>query len=149
MTNTPIEKPTPVVPACAPTEPFIDKAEVGKRLGMRPRTIDDWMERGLLPFYKLGRSVRFKWSEVEAHLADVKGHGSTSAVAIQCTLEARLTGLASVVVKEQADNNHQAIDGAVRKLQRSVGSEISKHDPRRHHVQPGTRPADDADEEPA
>ena len=36
---------------------------------MRPRTIDDWMKRGLLPYYKVGRSVRFKWSEVEAHLA--------------------------------------------------------------------------------
>jgi len=51
-----------------PFEEFIDKPEVGKRLAMRPRTIDDWMRRGLLPFYKVGRSVRFKWSEVEAHL---------------------------------------------------------------------------------
>lgn len=50
-------------------EPFIDKGEVGRRTQMRPRTIDDWMKRGLLPYYKLGRSVRFKWSEVEAHLA--------------------------------------------------------------------------------
>ena len=50
-------------------EPFIDKGEAGKRLAMRPRTIDDWMKRGLLPYYKVGRSVRFKWSEVEAHLA--------------------------------------------------------------------------------
>ena len=83
---------------------------------------------------------------VEAHLADVKGHGSTGAVAIQCTLEARLTGLSPVVVKEQADNNHQAIEGAVRKLQRSVGTEISKHDPRRHHAQPGAIAADDAEE---
>ena len=49
-------------------EEFIDKPEVGKRLGMRPRTVDDWMKRGLLPYYKVGRSVRFKWSEIEAHL---------------------------------------------------------------------------------
>ncbi len=49
-------------------EPFVNKAEVGQRLGMRPRTIDEWMTRGLLPYYKLGRSVRFKWSEVERHL---------------------------------------------------------------------------------
>lgn len=51
-------------------EPFIDKPEVGRRTGMRPRTIDDWMKRGFLPYYKLGRSVRFKWSEVEARLRE-------------------------------------------------------------------------------
>ena len=56
-------------PLSSTAEPFIEKPEVGKRLGMRPRTIDDWMKRGLLPYYKVGRSVRFKWSEVEAHLA--------------------------------------------------------------------------------
>ena len=52
-----------------PFEPYIDKGEVGRRTQMRPRTINDWMKRGLLPYYKVGRSVRFKWSEVEAHLA--------------------------------------------------------------------------------
>ena len=50
-------------------EPFIDKAEVGRRLGMRPRTVDDWIKRGILVHYKLNRSVRFRWSEIEAHLA--------------------------------------------------------------------------------
>ena len=50
-------------------ETFIDKQEVSKRLRMRPRTVDAWMRRGLLPYYKLGRVVRFKWSEVEVHLS--------------------------------------------------------------------------------
>jgi len=49
-------------------EDFIDKLEVSRRLRMRPRTVDAWMRRGLLPYYKLGRVVRFKWSEVDAHL---------------------------------------------------------------------------------
>ena len=60
---------SPALAACPVAEPFIDKPEGGKRLGMRPRTVDDWMKRGLLPYYKVGRSVRFKWSDVEAHLA--------------------------------------------------------------------------------
>ena len=65
-TNTP----TDAAPGNGPTfEPYIDKREVGRRTQMRPRTIDDWMQRGLLPYYKVGRSVRFKWSEVETHLA--------------------------------------------------------------------------------
>ena len=51
-----------------PFEAFIDKSEVGRRLQMRPRTIDDWMTRGLLPYYKVNRSVRFLWSEVQEHL---------------------------------------------------------------------------------
>lgn len=69
MNNTVIESPSQGVPVSAPVEPFIDKLEVGKRLGMRPRTVDDWMSRGLLPYYKVGRSVRFKWSDVESHLS--------------------------------------------------------------------------------
>jgi len=49
-------------------EGFINKAEVARRLNKRVRTIDNWMKRGILPYYKLGRSVVFKWSEVEKHL---------------------------------------------------------------------------------
>jgi excisionase family DNA binding protein len=36
---------------------------------VRPRTVERWMKQGRLPYYKLGRAVRFKWSEVVAHLA--------------------------------------------------------------------------------
>ena len=53
----------------AAAEPFIDKAEVAGRLGKKPRTVDAWMKRGILPFYKVGHSVMFRWSEVQDHLA--------------------------------------------------------------------------------
>jgi excisionase family DNA binding protein len=52
-----------------PFEEFIGKAEVAKRLGLRPRTVDDWMKRGFLPYYKPGHFVRFRWSEVQSSLA--------------------------------------------------------------------------------
>jgi excisionase family DNA binding protein len=52
-------------------EPFINKPEVARRLGKRVRTIDNWMQEGLLPYYKIGRSVAFKWSEVEVQLKQV------------------------------------------------------------------------------
>ena len=52
------------------TEPFIDKPEVARRLNKEVRTIDNWMKRGILPYYKISRSVSFKWSEVEACLRD-------------------------------------------------------------------------------
>lgn len=51
------------------TEHFINKAEVARRLNKTLRTVDNWMARGILPYYKIGRSVEFKWSEVESHLA--------------------------------------------------------------------------------
>ena len=53
----------------APPEGFIGKAEIAQRLNKTLRTVDNWMQRGILPYYKIGRSVEFKWSEVEAHLA--------------------------------------------------------------------------------
>ena len=51
-------------------EEFIGKAEVARRLGVRMRTVDDWMRRGVLPYYKPGHSVRFLWSEVQAHFGE-------------------------------------------------------------------------------
>ena len=53
----------------AVVEGFIDKKEVARRLGKKPRTVDSWMSQGVLPYYKIGgRSVSFIWSEVVAHL---------------------------------------------------------------------------------
>jgi excisionase family DNA binding protein len=49
-------------------EVFIDKREVSRRMRVGLRTINDWMSQGLLPYYKVGKSVRFKWSEIELHL---------------------------------------------------------------------------------
>ena len=50
------------------SEGYIEKAEVARRLNKTIRSVDNWMQRGLLPYYKIGRSVVFKWSDVEAHL---------------------------------------------------------------------------------
>ncbi len=49
-------------------EPFISKAEMARRLGCGSRTLDRWMERGILPYYKVSKRVMFRWSEVEAVL---------------------------------------------------------------------------------
>jgi len=76
-------------------------------------------------------------TRVEAHLSDVNSQAKASADGVHCTLEARLLGLDAVVVKEQAGNAHQAIEGALRKLKRAVGAEIAKHDPRGQRAQPG------------
>lgn len=69
-------------------------------------------------------------TRVEAHLSDVNGQAKTGSQTIHCTMEARLIGLDNIVVKEQADSAHQAIDGAVRKLKRAADTEFAKHDDR-------------------
>ena len=50
-------------------EPYIDKVEVARRLHKQVRTIDNWMARGILPYYKISRAVAFRWSEIEEQLA--------------------------------------------------------------------------------
>lgn len=67
-------------------------------------------------------------TRIEAHLSDVNGQAKTGGDDIHCTLHARLVGSDPIVVKDHAGNAHQAIDGAVRKLQRAVGTEIAKHE---------------------
>jgi excisionase family DNA binding protein len=39
----------------------LTKAEAAQFLRIRPRTLDDWMRRGRVPFYKLpSKAVRFR-----------------------------------------------------------------------------------------
>ena len=49
-------------------EGYIDKAECARRLGRTVRSVDTYMAKGVIPFYKLGKTVAFKWSEVDAHI---------------------------------------------------------------------------------
>ena len=89
-------------------------------------------------------------TRVEAHLSDANGQAKTSNSDIHCTLEARLVGLEPIVVKDHADNAHQAIDGAVRKLKRAVSAEIAKHDDRNQRSRSEVpAAADDADADAA
>lgn len=51
-------------------ESYIDKHEVARRLGSTTRTVDSMMRRGLIPYYKLGYRVAFRWSEIQSHLVE-------------------------------------------------------------------------------
>ena len=74
-------------------------------------------------------------SRVEAHVSDANSPAKANSDEIHCTLEAWLVGLDPVVVKERAGTAHQAIHGAVRKLERALSSALDKHDPR-HKARP-------------
>jgi predicted DNA-binding transcriptional regulator AlpA len=52
----------------AEAEGYIDKHECARRLGRTVRSVDTYMLKGIVPFYKLGRTVAFKWSEVDEHI---------------------------------------------------------------------------------
>jgi excisionase family DNA binding protein len=49
-------------------EGLLRKEQIADWLQVTTRTIDDYMRKGLLPFYKIGRTVRFKLADVDAHL---------------------------------------------------------------------------------
>jgi predicted DNA-binding transcriptional regulator AlpA len=69
MTTMQTNQTVPTSTNSVPVEEFINKAEVARRLKKTVRCVDNWMSRGILPYYKIGRSVAFKWSEIEAALA--------------------------------------------------------------------------------
>ena len=47
---------------------LLTKPEVATRLRKTTRTIDTYMTRGILPYFKIGRSVLFNWTDVQRHL---------------------------------------------------------------------------------
>jgi len=43
---------------------LLRKRELAQQLGISKRTLDVWMAQGRVPFLKIGRSVRFRLSDV-------------------------------------------------------------------------------------
>ena len=46
------------------TDELITKRELARRLRLSTRSIDAWMRTKHLPFLKIGKTVRFRWSDV-------------------------------------------------------------------------------------
>src|SRR5688572_28107738 len=49
-------------------EEYITKPVVAQRMNKTTRTIEMWMKRGWIPFYRIGRTTLFRWSEIQDHL---------------------------------------------------------------------------------
>jgi excisionase family DNA binding protein len=45
---------------------YITKNQVAERFQVTPRTIEAWMSRRLIPFQKIGRTLRFHWPTLVA-----------------------------------------------------------------------------------
>lgn len=54
------------------------KADTAAEFGVTSRTITDWMRKGILPFYRIGRSIRFIPSEVADAVSKLRHVGQTS-----------------------------------------------------------------------
>lgn len=56
-------------PGELPTEAeFLTKIEVASMLRVSPRTLDSWLQRGILPHIRFGKSVRFSRASLTRHL---------------------------------------------------------------------------------
>lgn len=87
-------------------------------------------------------------TSVQVHLHDDNGPDKKAADDFRCLMEARLAGVKPLAVSQQADNLHQAINGAADKLGRVLDSTIGKlEDRKRHAVGLGHLGAPDADEQ--
>jgi excisionase family DNA binding protein len=48
-----------------PAEGWVDKKEMAEHFKISLRTLHGWMKKGAIPYVRLGRSVRFKLSQVD------------------------------------------------------------------------------------
>jgi len=68
---------------------------------------------------------------IDAHVSDANSAAKADTDDIHCTLEAQVTGLAPVIVKDRAASAGQAIHGAVGKMERAIEHAVGKHEPHR------------------
>ena len=47
---------------------YITKVQLAKQLAVTPRTVENWMAAGEIPFIKIGHTVRFDWGAVRRRL---------------------------------------------------------------------------------
>ena len=69
--NMPAIKQFPALsPAELAVEPYINKREVARRMGLTTRGVEKMMRRGQIPYYTWGYRRAYRWSEIQQHLAE-------------------------------------------------------------------------------
>jgi len=63
-----VNTPAPSVQPGNLVEEIVTKRDVAQRLHKSTRCIDGWMKSGRLSHIKIGRSVLFRWSDVQSDL---------------------------------------------------------------------------------
>jgi excisionase family DNA binding protein len=62
---------------------FLSKADMASRLNVTERTLENWMRKRLVPFHRIGRTVRFDLREVRTALAARRIDAQQSKVCLQ------------------------------------------------------------------
>jgi ribosomal subunit interface protein len=71
-----------------------------------------------------------KITRVEVHLSDENSDKKSGGADMRCLLEARLAGLQPISVSDEGATIAQAVDGATRKMKRSLESTLGRRDRR-------------------
>lgn len=86
-------------------------------------TLTEWVEATV-------RDVLDRFADqltrVEVHLSDENSDKKAGSSDMRCLLEARLAGLQPVAVTDEAETVEQAVEGAVRKMRRSLDSTLGR-----------------------
>ena len=86
-------------------------------------TLTNWVEATVRDI--LGR-FSDQVTRVEIHLSDENSDKKSGGSDMRCLLEARLAGRQPVAVTDAAATLEQAVDGAVRKMRRSLDSTLGR-----------------------
>jgi len=86
-------------------------------------TLTTWVEATVRDI--LGRFAD-QVTRVEIHLSDENSDKKSGGSDMRCLLEARLAGRQPVAVTDAAATVEQAVDGAVRKMRRSLDSTLGR-----------------------
>lgn len=54
--------------ACPTEDSFLTKVQMAKILQVTVRTLENYMMQGWIPYIRIGRTVRFRLKDVNAHL---------------------------------------------------------------------------------
>ena len=60
-----------------PVQGYLTKDDVAKMLGVTRRALEGWMAKGIVPYFKLGKLVRFHEPDIHAHLRKFRVERST------------------------------------------------------------------------
>jgi len=72
LTLTRLDSAPPAAPPPASGESMMTEKQLCGFLKVSKRNLFCWRQDGLIPYFKIGRAVRFRMSEVEAALANMK-----------------------------------------------------------------------------
>jgi excisionase family DNA binding protein len=64
-------KPTKLEPKVERPNPYLRKTQMAELLQVSVRTLDNWMARRLIPYIRIGRTIRFRRTDLENNIGNL------------------------------------------------------------------------------